>query len=116
MLNDEAASDRDAPTAGPSPLTNGPVVANPWPQLARLSQAKTSNRFGRRDDGTFDIFQLHQMRVPRNYEIGFGGGGAREHRVVVGVVDDGRQNDRRDDHRGQGGIALEDCVAVNPRT
>jgi hypothetical protein len=34
--------------------------------------------------------------------------GAREHRVVVGVVDDCWRDDRRNDHRGQGCVALED--------
>jgi hypothetical protein len=32
------------------------------------------------------IFQLQQMRVARNHEIGFGGNGAPEHRVVVRIV------------------------------
>lgn len=48
------------------------------------------------------------MRITRHHVVGLGGDGACEHRVVVGVIGDGWWDDRWHDHRGQGGIALDD--------
>lgn len=79
------------------------------------SQTETRNPFGRRDDRNASItFHLQQMRVAGDHEIGLGGDGAREHRVVVRVVDDHRRDDRSNDHRSQSGIALEDLGRGQP--
>ena len=69
---------------------------------------------GRCDDrNALVLRQLHQMWVSGYHEIDLGGDGACEHRVV-GVIDDCRWDDCRDNYRGQGGVTLKDLNRSQP--